>query len=386
MSTKIIIAGDLCLQHRTANMTASQLQACHQSVRDITVQADYSILNLESAVTNHAEAVPIFKAGIPLKCDERILDLIQFMGFHGVTLANNHFADYGGLVVKESLSLLDKRLIDHVGAGLDINDAQSVMYKEIKGKTYAFINACEHEFTIATEGQPGCNALSLISQYHAIQEAKECADYILVIIHGGHENYQLPSPRMQKTYRFFIDIGADVVINHHQHCYSGYEVYNGKLIFYGLGNFSFDENGLRHQSWNEGTLLTLVFDGDINFTLTPYIQGDDEPGIHWMNDLQKQVFEDKLKELNTIIVNPEALQKAFHEMARTHSQDYINPLLPCHNKWIMRLFRYHLLPKRWENRLMPTYMTLQRRLLLKSYFQCETHSEIMNNILLNEYI
>ena len=28
-------------------------------------------------------------------------------------------------------------------------------------------------------------------------------------------------------YRFFIDASADAVINHHQHCYSGYEEYHG---------------------------------------------------------------------------------------------------------------------------------------------------------------
>lgn len=52
-------------------------------------------------------------------------------------------------------------------------------------------------------------------------------------MHGGHEHYQLPSLRMQETYRFFIDAGADVVVNHHQHCFSGYEIYNNKYIFMG---------------------------------------------------------------------------------------------------------------------------------------------------------
>ena len=384
MSTKIIIAGDLCLQHRTANMTASQLQACHQSVRDITVQADYSILNLESAVTNHAEAVPIFKAGIPLKCDERILDLIQFMGFHGVTLANNHFADYGGAVLEESLSLLDERHIDRVGSGINIQDAQTVLYKKIKGTTFAFINACEHEFTIADIDKHGCNALDPIQQYYSILEAKKQADYVLMIIHGGHEGYQLPSPRMQETYRFYIDAGADVVINHHQHCYSGYEIYKGKPVFYGLGNLSFDENGLRHQSWNEGFLLSLIFDDGIHFMITPYVQGDDEPGIYWMNNSQKRMFEERIKELNAIIAHPEALRKAFVEMANAQANDYMYPLLPYQDRWLLCLFRYHLLPKRWRKRLLPEYMTQQRRLLLKNYFQCEAHKDIMNNILSNE--
>ena len=43
---------------------------------------------------------------------------------------------------------------------------------------------------------------------------------------------------MKETYRFFVDCGADAVINHHQHCYSGYEYYKDKFICYGLGNFA----------------------------------------------------------------------------------------------------------------------------------------------------
>ena len=34
---------------------------------------------------------------------------------------------------------------------------------------------------------------------------------------------------------------GSVVINHHQHCYSGYEKYQSGMIFYGLGNFFFDK-------------------------------------------------------------------------------------------------------------------------------------------------
>lgn len=381
MSTKIVIAGDLCLQHRTANMSIEELLQCHRCVKLLTDQADYAVLNLESAVTNNMSATPIVKAGIPLKSDNRILDLVQFMGFQGVTLANNHFADYGGTVVRESLSLLDERQIDYVGAGVDVLDAQRVLYKKIKGKVFAFINACEHEFTIADINQPGCNALNPISQYYAIQEARKQADYVLVIIHGGHEEYQLPSPRMQNTYRFFIDAGADVVVNHHQHCYSGYEIYHNKPIFYGLGNFSFDEDGLRHQSWNEGFLLILDFKDNIQFNLIPYIQGDDNPGVCWMSDSQKHGFEDKIKELNAIIVNPIALQNAFVDMVNAHTQEYLSPLRPYQDRHLLRLFRHHLLPKHWRYRLLPEYLTAQRKLFLRSYFQCEAHNDIMNKLL-----
>ena len=40
-------------------------------------------------------------------------------------------------------------------------------------------------------------------------------------------------------------VGADAVVNHHQHCYSGYEVYKDKPVFYGLGNLLFDHASKR---------------------------------------------------------------------------------------------------------------------------------------------
>ena len=58
-----------------------------------------------------------------------------------------------------------------------------------------------------------------------------------MIVHGGHECYNLPSPRMQKQYLFYADQGADIVVGHHTHCISGYEVYKGVPIYYSLGNF-----------------------------------------------------------------------------------------------------------------------------------------------------
>lgn len=49
------------------------------------------------------------------------------------------------------------------------------------------------------------------------------------------------------------------MVNHHQHCFSGYEIYNNKYIFYGLGNFCFDNPVKRNSIWNEGYMLSLNF-------------------------------------------------------------------------------------------------------------------------------
>ena len=75
--------------------------------------------------------------------------------------------------------------------------------KEIAGEKLAVINICENEWTIATKTSGGSAPLNLITNIHKIAEAKKNSDYVLVIVHGGTEHYQLPSPRMKETYRFF---------------------------------------------------------------------------------------------------------------------------------------------------------------------------------------
>ena len=42
-----------------------------------------------------------------------------------------------------------------------------------------------------------------------------------------------------------IDEGADLVLGHHAHILKGIEVYRGRVIFYGLGNFAMDPSRCR---------------------------------------------------------------------------------------------------------------------------------------------
>ena len=81
--------------------------------------------------------------------------------------------------------------------------------------------------------------MDIIDNTNQIREAKASHDKVIVIVHGGHEYYNLLSPRMQKQYRFYADQGADIVVGHHTHCISGNEIHNGVPKYYSLGNFLF---------------------------------------------------------------------------------------------------------------------------------------------------
>lgn len=362
---KILIAGDFCSRYRTKGVVESgQYEESLGVVNQITKQCDYSIVNLECPII-YGNPTPIIKQGPNLCGSDKMLDAITYMGFDCVTLANNHFFDQGDKGVEDTISALKERHIDFVGGGTDIQSASRTFYKEINGQKLAIINCCEHEFSIATETTGGANPLNPIRQYKAIQEARTKADFVLVIVHGGHEHHQLPSPRMVETYRFFIDAGADAVINHHQHCFSGYEVYKGKPIFYGLGNLFFDlETPVFDKPWNYGFLVVLDMERmGISYSYYPYKQCAEEPKITLM---ESNAFEMKIKDLNDIIEDPNKLQKitkGYYENSMRDVESFINP----YQSRIMRgLVNYGIFPSLFKKKWI---------LKLENYILCEAHRD-----------
>ncbi|MBQ9230187.1 MAG: CapA family protein [Prevotella sp.] len=60
----------------------------------VTKGADYSIVNFECPVADN-RCQPIAKYGPNLRCSKRGVEAVKWAGFDCVTLANNHFLDYG---------------------------------------------------------------------------------------------------------------------------------------------------------------------------------------------------------------------------------------------------------------------------------------------------
>ena len=363
---KVLIAGDFCPQNRVAALfDEGEFGSVLQNIRDVVSTADYSIVNFECPVVTR-EAKPIIKIGPNLKCSESGIKAIKWAGFNCVTLANNHFYDFGEEGVKCTLETCTKLGIDTVGGGNNLAEASKILYKQINSKIIAIVNCCEHEFSIATDKTGGSNPLNPIQQYYAIKEAKTKADYVFVIVHGGHEHWQLPSLRMVETYRFFIDVGADAVVNHHQHCISGYEVYKGKPIFYGLGNFCFDDSQYHNGIWTEGYAVIINFEfEEPTFQLFPYQQCTEEPSVKL---LPQDAFCEKLKELNSIIVNDHFLKTKVDKYYASCAMQYSDIFEPIRN-------RFYLGAKRrgW----LPSFISKKRKIAAADYIICEAHRDKM---------
>ena len=376
---KVLIAGDFAPWNRVETLLEKECYAdVFSEVIRYTSESDYSIVNLEAPVVTEASATPIAKCGPSLKCSINALKAIKYAGFNMVTLANNHFYDYGFDGVQDTLNACNNECVDFVGGGLNIDQACQTFYKEIKDVKFAFINCCEHEFSIATDCSAGSNPINPVRQYNAISAAKLQADKVIVIVHGGPEGYRYPTPRMKELYRFYIDSGADAVINHHQHCYSGYEIYKEKPIFYGLGNFCFDDNEPNRTDWNDGYMVQLIFNGSsVEYELLPYIQAFENPGVEFISGDDIVLFQETIKDLNKVISDDNKLEQKHIELCEKSDDMYLITLEPYYNKY----FRYARYRK-----FIPSLLSKRRALHILDYIMCESHRERLMHSIIKKFL
>lgn len=114
-----------------------------------------------------------------------------------------------------------------------------------------------------------------------MRSSKKDFDYLIVLLHGGNENFPYPSPQLKKTCHFLVDIGANAVVVQNTHCPGSYERYKNAYIVYGQGNLIFDFPN-RGEEWYKDFLVKLTIcenlSGEIEFV--PYVQSGSQPGAH----------------------------------------------------------------------------------------------------------
>jgi poly-gamma-glutamate synthesis protein (capsule biosynthesis protein) len=192
------------------------------------------------------------------------------------------------------------------------------------------------------------------------------------MIHGGNEFYHLPSPRIKSLYRFFIDAGADAVISNHTHCFSGYEVYEGSPIFYGLGNFIYDWPGKIKTEWNRGYVVRLLLSEKVDFEIIPLKQGNDCPGVFHLTEREKEIFDQDIILRNQIISDDKRLNEAFDQFVDRNRSMYDAFIEPYFGRFAGALRK---------RKLLPNMMSRKKRLLLLNIIRCEAHREVLLRML-----
>jgi poly-gamma-glutamate synthesis protein (capsule biosynthesis protein) len=292
-------------------------------------------------------------------------------------LANNHILDYGEQGLKDTLSFLKQNNFDFVGAGENLNKAKKVFRKNINGKRLSFINFAENEWCSATSNSGGANPMNIIDNVHQIQEEKKVSDYVFVIIHGGHEYYNLPSPRMVQQYRFYAENGANAIIGHHTHCISGYEEYNGVPICYSLGNFMFTENS-KYSDWNIGLVAEIVIDtsSKISVHLHPVEYNNQSYSLKLLQGDSKTTILSRVKGYAEIIKDPEKIQDEWDSFLQKQSKLYLEMLSP-----IAQVKYRYLKGLLYKLKLSQKLISKKGFALLLNLNRCEAHSDVVKEVM-----
>ena len=324
MGIKITIGGDFCV---TSSFTSADL--FNKEIIDLFENSDINVINMECPVIETGTQEKIKKNGPHLCTNDKVYNLLRKINIHAVTLANNHILDYGHNGLISTIKGCVKNGILTTGAGKNVKEASQPVIVEKKGIRIALVNFCEHEFSIATKNRAGANPLDLIDNLKEIKNARTLADFVFVVIHGGHEHYNLPSPRMVKQYRFFAENGADAVIGHHTHCISGFETHKGVPIFYSLGNLLFTMP-YNNESWNYGLLVQFEIEegNSLKWKLIPTQQSIKDFHLSFCQGSNNSMIEEKIKYYNSIITQDNLLHNAWESYARKMESQIINDFSP----------------------------------------------------------
>ena len=368
---KVLICSDFYLNYRSKNkiydskFSKSFLGVFNNYLHD----ADLKVLNLESPVTNSNNKIN--KHGVSMKMEPEIINTLKSLGFNLLCLANNHFFDYGQQGVVDTIDTCIKNNIGYVGGGKNLLESIKPYIFTQNNFELAIVNICEEEFNHANQNHGGSNNFDIIDTYKLIKDLKNKYKNIIVISHGGNEHYQYPNPKMKKDFRFLVDAGASVVINHHQHCYSGYEIYNESPIFYGLGNFYFDKGPNFSETWHDGYSVILDFRKKlIDFEIIPFEQCNIEPIIN-SNEVIKSRILSKVKTINEIICDDSLLSNEWEKFCQKKKRTYEKIFQPYKNKYLIAAYKRNLIPD------FKTFSFYQE---IRHFITCNAHLEVLKNI------
>jgi poly-gamma-glutamate capsule biosynthesis protein CapA/YwtB (metallophosphatase superfamily) len=287
MAGKLILTGDVNLMNVTDPTIPFRHVAADLRAADIVFANLECCLHLPPARSHAAEG---FFAD-PQAGGEAL----RLSGIHAVGIANN--VNYGSANIAASIARLDQLGVQHTGAGPNLTAARAPAINARNGLRVGVVQRSsvywptDHE---AHDDSPGIAVISGHTAYHVptgriapgvpppnrpgvpplivtwadaaslgefckdIAALRPQVDIVVASCHWGLGRE--PLQYMTDIAHAAIDAGADVVMGHGPHYPLPVELYNGRPIFYGLGNFTFSTGhlGRKHAGWI-GMVVELTF-------------------------------------------------------------------------------------------------------------------------------
>jgi poly-gamma-glutamate synthesis protein (capsule biosynthesis protein) len=231
------------------------------------VETDVRIINLETSITSSEDYCP--DKEVLYRMHPENIGCLTAAHIDCCCLANNHVLDWGQQGLEETLQTLDRAGMAHAGAGRNAAAAASPARLEVAGKGRALVFA----FGLLTSGiprdwgatgdRPGVNLLEDLSENtiarvaSQIRQVRRRGDVTIASIHwGSNWCYEIPDEQIHFAHRL-VDEGVDIVHGHSSHHVKTIDVYRGRLVLYGCGDFLTDYEGIGGHERFRGDLALM---------------------------------------------------------------------------------------------------------------------------------
>ena len=236
-------------------------------------EVNLRIINLETAITS-AET-PWRGKGIHYRMHPRNIGCLSAARITACALANNHVLDWGYAGLSETLRTLAEAGIARSGAGENADEAAAPAVLNVPGKGRLLLfsfgsttSGIPREWC-ATDSRAGENLLDDLSETTAARIANQMrqfqqpCDLLVASIHwGSNWGYDIPPQQIAFAHRL-VEGGVAIVHGHSSHHVKAIEVFKGRLILYGCGDFITDYEGISgYESFRGDLALMYLVDLD----------------------------------------------------------------------------------------------------------------------------
>jgi poly-gamma-glutamate capsule biosynthesis protein CapA/YwtB (metallophosphatase superfamily) len=224
------------------------------------------VVNLETTLTTSDEHSR--DKDIHYRAHPDNVAVLAAAGIDCCSLANNHALDWGHAGLLETLDTLRRTGIATAGAGPDRAAAVAPAIVHTTAArvivvAFASTNSGVPPGWAATDRWPGLEVIGDWS--HRTAEAiaerlapiRQTGDVVVASVHwGSNWGYRVPSQQRQLAHRLVDVAGVDVVHGHSSHHPRPIELYRGRLVLYGCGDFVTDYEGISgHEEFRSDLVL-----------------------------------------------------------------------------------------------------------------------------------
>jgi poly-gamma-glutamate synthesis protein (capsule biosynthesis protein) len=219
------------------------------------VKPDARIVNLETAVTRSDDWLD---KGINYRMNPGNVTCLSAAAIDCCVLANNHVLDWGASGLIETLDTLHAAGLKTAGAGKNRAEAETPAELPMGDNRRVLVFSLGAESSgvpakwAATDRTPGVDFLADLSERtieriaRRVLSIRQPGDLVVASIHwGSNWGYETSPAEVRFAHELIERAGIDLVHGHSSHHPKGVEVFRGKLILYGCGDFINDYEGIR---------------------------------------------------------------------------------------------------------------------------------------------